>query len=68
MSQSLLNPPVFLKEGDEMRLNIDNLGYQEQKIISTIGPSSYKESIIRKMDNAGVDIFRINLSKTNETF
>ena len=27
-------PPIFLKEGDEMILNIDNLGMQKQKIIS----------------------------------
>ena len=27
-------PPIFLKEGDEMILNIDNLGIQKQKIIS----------------------------------
>ena len=27
-------PPIFLREGDEMILNIDNLGIQKQKIIS----------------------------------
>ena len=27
-------PPIFLREGDEMILNIDNLGMQKQKIIS----------------------------------
>ena len=34
------------------------------KIISTIGPVCFKESIIKKMDNSGVDIFRINMSHT----
>jgi pyruvate kinase len=35
------------------------------KIICTVGPSSYDESIIKKMDESGVDLFRINLSHTN---
>ena len=34
------------------------------KIISTIGPSSLEETIIKKMDDSGVDLFRINLSHT----
>ena len=34
------------------------------KIISTIGPVCFKESIIKKMDNSGVDFFRINMSHT----
>ena len=34
------------------------------KIIATVGPSSYSKSIINKMDLAGVDIFRVNLSHT----
>ncbi len=36
----------------------------KRKIISTLGPSSFNELTIHKMDNAGVDIFRINLSHT----
>ena len=35
------------------------------KIICTVGPSSYDESIIKKMDESGVDLFRINLSHTS---
>jgi pyruvate kinase len=34
------------------------------KILATLGPSSMKESIVQKMDSAGVDMFRINLSHT----
>jgi len=34
------------------------------KIIATIGPSSLNKEIIKKMDQSGVDIFRINLSHT----
>ena len=34
------------------------------KIICTIGPSSLEEAIIKKMDDSGVDLFRINLSHT----
>ena len=35
------------------------------KIICTVGPSSLDETIIKKMDDSGVDLFRINLSHTN---
>jgi 2-keto-4-pentenoate hydratase/2-oxohepta-3-ene-1,7-dioic acid hydratase in catechol pathway len=28
-----MDPPVFLKEGDEMKLNIDSLGSQNSKVI-----------------------------------
>jgi len=35
-----------------------------KKIIATIGPASFAPSIIKGMDRAGVDIFRINLSHT----
>jgi 2-keto-4-pentenoate hydratase/2-oxohepta-3-ene-1,7-dioic acid hydratase in catechol pathway len=28
-----MNPPVFLKEGDEMKLNVDSLGIQNSKVI-----------------------------------
>lgn len=35
-----------------------------KKIIATIGPASFAPSIIKEMDEAGVDIFRINLSHT----
>ena len=34
------------------------------KIICTLGPSSYKPSILKKLRLKGVDIFRINLSHT----
>jgi len=34
------------------------------KIIATIGPASFAPSIVRAMDKAGVDIFRVNLSHT----
>jgi pyruvate kinase len=34
------------------------------KIICTIGPSSFKRSILNKLKRLGVDIFRINLSHT----
>ena len=35
------------------------------KIICTLGPSSFKKNIIKKLKNERVDIFRINLSHTN---
>ncbi len=35
-----------------------------RKIIATVGPSSFDEYIIQRMDLSGVDIFRINLSHT----
>jgi pyruvate kinase len=35
-----------------------------EKIIVTVGPSSLKENIIKKMDHAGVEVFRINMSHT----
>jgi len=28
-----MSPPVFLREGDEMRLNVDSLGVQNSKVI-----------------------------------
>ena len=37
---------------------------KELKIIATIGPSSLNKKTISKMDQSGVDIFRINLSHT----
>jgi pyruvate kinase len=36
-----------------------------EKIIVTVGPSSLKEDTIKKMDNAGVDVFRINMSHSS---
>lgn len=36
------------------------------KILCTLGPSSMKPGIIKKLDEKGVDIFRINLSHTPE--
>ena len=35
------------------------------RIITTLGPSSISEEIVKKMDLSGADIFRINLSHTN---
>ena len=34
------------------------------KIIATVGPASFGPSIIKGMDSAGVDVFRINMSHT----
>ena len=34
------------------------------KILCTIGPSSFDLSIIKRLDELGVDLFRINLSHT----
>jgi pyruvate kinase len=31
------------------------------KIMATVGPSSFDESIIRKMDLSGIDVFRVNM-------
>ncbi len=36
-----------------------------KKIICTIGPSSFKKTILKKFKMMGVNIFRINLSHTN---
>jgi len=38
---------------------------KNKKIIATLGPSSLKSNVIKKMDLYGVDIFRINLSHTD---
>src|SRR3990167_5992845 len=35
-----------------------------KKIIATVGPASFEERLICKMEQAGVDIFRINLYHT----
>ena len=35
-----------------------------KKIIATLGPSSFKKDVVKKMDNYGVEYFRINLSHT----
>ena len=35
------------------------------KIICTVGPASVDENIITKMNESGVDLFRINLSHIN---
>ena len=29
-----MNPPVFLKDGDQLKLSIDNLGEQNSKVVS----------------------------------
>jgi len=34
------------------------------KILATVGPASIEKSVLERMDSAGVDIFRINLSHT----
>ena len=38
---------------------------KNRTIIATVGPASFKKEKIIKMDEAGVDYFRINLSHTN---
>lgn len=38
----------------------------QTKIICTIGPSSFKEEVLLKLKDRGVDFFRINLSHTEE--
>ena len=35
-----------------------------KKIIATLGPSTFNQKIVEKLDESGVDIFRINLSHT----
>ena len=37
---------------------------EKTKIIATLGPSSFSEEMVVKMDHLGVDLFRINLSHT----
>tara|TARA_Y100000590_G_C15743879_1_gene1021287 strand:+ start:1265 stop:3487 length:2223 start_codon:yes stop_codon:yes gene_type:complete len=37
----------------------------KQKIIATLGPSSFNKKIVKKMDESGADLFRVNLSHTN---
>ena len=39
---------------------------QKIKIICTVGPSSFKKKILKKLKKQKVDIFRINLSHTNK--
>src|SRR6266516_2409425 len=34
------------------------------QILCTLGPASMSEDVIRQLDRAGVDLFRINLSHT----
>ena len=36
------------------------------KIICTLGPSSFRKKILHKLKSQKVDIFRINLSHTNQ--
>src|SRR3989344_2143852 len=38
--------------------------YSKIKILATVGPASIEKSVLERMDSAGVDIFRINLSHT----
>ncbi len=40
------------------------MSFNDKKITATIGPASFAPSIVRAMDRAGVDLFRINLSHT----
>src|SRR3989344_5276214 len=39
---------------------------RQTKIICTIGPGSFKDDILLKLKDRGVDFFRINLSHTEE--
>ena len=41
------------------------MNQKNKLIISTLGPSSLRKEIVQKMDESGVDVFRINLSHTN---
>jgi len=34
------------------------------RILATLGPSSLKKPVVHKMDEFGVDVFRVNLSHT----
>ena len=34
------------------------------KILATLGPASSEETVIRKLFEAGADVFRINMSHT----
>ena len=36
----------------------------DTKVIVTVGPSSFREDTVRRMDQLGVDVFRVNLSHT----
>ncbi len=37
----------------------------KRKIICTLGPSSFNESVLLNLKKIGVDIFRINMSHTS---
>ncbi|TET52582.1 MAG: pyruvate kinase, partial [Actinobacteria bacterium] len=37
------------------------------KIIATVGPSSSSEEVLTEMIRAGVDVFRFNLSHSNQS-
>ncbi len=41
-----------------------NASLQKIDILATLGPSSLDKATVQKMDEAGVDVFRINLSHT----
>ena len=41
-----------------------NAPFQKINILATLGPSSLQQSVVKKMDEAGVDVFRLNLSHT----
>ena len=59
--QEFLDFEKILKNSNN-RLKFSEM--KKVKIICTIGPSSLEETIIKKMDDSGVDLFRINLSHT----
>ena len=44
-------------------VRLKNMG-KSVKILATIGPASIDKLILQRLDSAGVDIFRINLSHT----
>ena len=44
------------------KTNIKNL---PKEILSTLGPSSLNEKVINRLEDAGVSLFRINLSHTS---
>ena len=45
-----------------IKTNIPQLASRKTKIIATLGPASASQEIIHKLINAGVNVFRLNMS------